>query len=182
MLGVAPDADEQTIKKAYRKLARQYHPDINPGDRKAEERFKEINEAYEALSDPERRRKYDQLREQYQRWQQHGGVGEFDWSPWQTAPGQTVYTYTVSPEDLEDLFGGESPFSDFFGSIFGQPRTAAPRGPQRGRNIELPVDISFEEAFHGTRGSGPRRWWRTAPCGAPCAPLWSRRRGGTCAV
>ena len=67
-LGVAPDADDQAIKQAYRKLARQYHPDVNPGDKQAEERFKEINEAYQALSDPERRRKYDELREQYQRW------------------------------------------------------------------------------------------------------------------
>ncbi|MDW8148258.1 MAG: J domain-containing protein [Roseiflexaceae bacterium] len=170
ILGVPPDADEQTIKKAYRKLARQYHPDVNPGDKKAEERFKEINEAYEALSDPERRRKYDQLREQYQRWQQRGGVGEFDWGPWQTAPGQTVYTYTtVSPEDLEDLFGSESPFSDFFSTIFGQPRGVAPRGPQRGRDIELPVEISLEEAFHGTTRSlqaGTRRIEAKIPVGA----------------
>jgi curved DNA-binding protein len=169
VLGVPPDADEQAIKKAYRKLARQYHPDVNPGDKKAEERFKEINEAYEALSDPERRRKYDHLRDQYQRWQQHGG-GEFDWGPWQTAPGQTVYTYTtVSPEDLEDLFGSESPFSDFFGTIFGQPRSAAPRGPQRGRDIELPVEISLEEAFHGTTRSlqtGTRRIEAKIPVGA----------------
>ncbi len=170
ILGVPPDADEQTIKKAYRKLARQYHPDVNPGDRQVEERFKEINEAYEALSDPERRRKYDHLRDQYQRWQQRGGGGEFDWSPWQTAPGQTVYTYTtVSPEDLEDLFGSESPFSDFFGTIFGQPRTAPPRGPQRGRDIELPIEISLDEAFHGTTRSlqaGTRRIEAKIPVGA----------------
>ncbi len=171
VLGVPPDADDQTIKKAYRKLARQYHPDVNPGDKKAEERFKEINEAYEALSDPERRRKYDHLREQYQRWQQRGGSGEFDWGPWQTAPGQTVYTYTtVSPEDLEDLFGSESPFSDFFGTIFGQPRAATPpRGPQRGRDVELPVEISLEEAFHGATRSlqaGTRRIEAKIPVGA----------------
>ncbi len=169
ILGVPPDADDQTIKKAYRKLARQYHPDVNPGDKQVEERFKEINEAYEALSDPERRRKYDHLREQYQHWQQRGG-GEFDWSPWQTAPGQTVYTYTtVSPEDLEDLFGSESPFSDFFGTIFGQPRAAPPRGPQRGRDIELPVEISLDEAFHGTTRSlqaGTRRIEAKIPIGA----------------
>ncbi len=170
ILGVPPDADEQTIKKAYRKLARQYHPDVNPGDRQVEERFKEINEAYERSDDPERRRKYDHLRDQYQRWQQRGGGGEFDWSPWQTAPGQTVYTYTtVSPEDLEDLFGSESPFSDFFGTIFGQPRTAPPRGPQRGRDIELPIEISLDEAFHGTTRSlqaGTRRIEAKIPVGA----------------
>ena len=64
VLGVSPDADEQTIKQAYRTLARQYHPDVNPGDPQAEERFKEINEAYQALGDRERRQKYDELRQQ----------------------------------------------------------------------------------------------------------------------
>src|SRR4029079_15336582 len=87
-LGVAPDADEQAIKQAYRKLARQYHPDVNPGDTQAEERFKEINEAYQALSDPERRRKYHELREQYQRWQQRGGRGDFNPGWGRAAPGQ----------------------------------------------------------------------------------------------
>lgn len=169
ILGVPPDADEQTIKKAYRKLARQYHPDVNPGDKNAENRFKEINEAYEALSNPERRKKYDQLREQYQRWQQYGGRGEFDWGQWQAAPGQTVYTYTVSPEDLEDLFGGDSPFSDFFGTIFGQPRAEAARGPRRGRDLELTVEITLEEAFRGTTRSlqvGARRIEAKIPPGA----------------
>src|SRR5919202_1759310 len=108
VLGVAPDADEQTIKQTYRKLARQYHPDVNPGDKAAEERFKEINEAYEALSDPEKRQKYDQLRQQYQQWQQRGGREGFDWGGWQAQPGQGVYTRTVTPEDLGDLFGGAS--------------------------------------------------------------------------
>src|SRR5213593_4316651 len=92
-LGVAPDADEQAIKQAYRKLARQYHPDVNPGDTQAEERFKEINEAYQALSDPERRRKYDELREQYQRWQQRGGRGDFNWGRGQAAPGEQAYSW-----------------------------------------------------------------------------------------
>src|SRR5919108_2248938 len=95
VLGVSPDADEQTIKQAYRKLARQYHPDVNPGDQAAEERFKEVNEAYQALSDPERRRKYDELRQNYQQWQQHGERGGFNWNQWQAAPGQDVYTRPV---------------------------------------------------------------------------------------
>ncbi|GAB4433940.1 MAG: DnaJ C-terminal domain-containing protein [Chloroflexi bacterium OHK40] len=169
VLGVAPDADDQTIKKAYRTLARQYHPDVNPGDKQAEERFKEINEAYQALSDPERRRKYNELREQYQRWQQRGGAGEFNWGQWQATPGQQVYTYNVTPEDLEDLFGDASPFSDFFGSIFGQTRREQVARPRRGRDAELPVEISLEEAFHGTTRSiqiGERRIDAKIPPGA----------------
>ncbi len=176
-LGVAPDSDEKTIKQAYRKLARQHHPDVKPGDKEAEERFKEINEAYQALSDPERRKKYDALRKQYQQWSERGGRGDFDWGQWQTTPGgpgQGAYSYDVSPEDLEDLFGGGSPFSDFFGSIFGQagggPAGAgrAPR-PRRGRDHEAGVEISLEEAFHGTtRGLqiGDRRIEARIPPGA----------------
>jgi len=167
-LGVAPDSDEKAIKQAYRKLARQHHPDVKPGDKAAEERFKEINEAYQALSDPERRKKYDELRNQYQQWSERGGRGDFDWGRWQAAPGepgQEAYSYNVSPEDLDDLFGGRSPFSDFFGSIFGQagggPAGAGrtPR-PRRGRDHEAGVEITLEEAFHGTTRSlsiGDRR-------------------------
>jgi curved DNA-binding protein len=174
VLGVAPDADDQAIKQAYRKLARQYHPDVNPGDTQAEERFKEINEAYQALSDPERRRKYDELREQYQRWQQRGGRGDFNWGQWQAAPGEQTYAYNVSPEDLEDLFGGASPFSDFFSSIFGQTeggptRRAREVRPRRGRDLEATAEISLDEAFRGTtRGIqiGDRRIEARIPPGA----------------
>ena len=175
-LGVAPDSDDKTIKQAYRKLARQHHPDVKPGDKQAEERFKEINEAYQALSAPERRKKYDELRKQYQQWSERDGRGDFDWGRWQAAPGgqQGGYSYEVSPEDLEDLFGGGSPYSDFFGSIFGQAGggTAgagrAPR-PRRGRDHEVGVEISLEEAFHGTtRGLqiGDRRIEAKIPPGA----------------
>jgi curved DNA-binding protein len=167
ILGVAPDADEKTIKSTYRKLARQHHPDVNPGDKQAEERFKEIGEAYQALGDPERRRKYDELRAQYQSWQQQGGRagGGFDWGQWQAAPGQHTYTREVSPEDLEDLFGGADPFSDFFSSLYGQAeyrqagRAREPR-PRRGRDIEATAEITLEEALHGTSRSiqiGDRR-------------------------
>lgn len=152
-LGVSPDADEQTIKQAYRKLARQYHPDVNPGDTQAEERFKEVNEAYQALSDPERRRKYDELRQQYQRWQQRGGAGDFNWGQWQAGPEARTYTRTVSPDDLEDLFGGADPFSDFFSSIFGQSGFGQPGRtvrPRRGRDTDVAVEISLEEAYRGT--------------------------------
>jgi len=155
VLGVGPDADEKTIRDAYRKLARQYHPDVNPGDPQAEERFKEINEAYQALGDPEKRQTYEELRRQYQQWQQTGARGGFDWSQRQAAPGERAYTRTVSPEDLQDLFGDRSPFSDFFSSIYGDVdygdggRGSGAR-PRRGRDLDAPVEITLAEAFSGT--------------------------------
>jgi curved DNA-binding protein len=156
ILGVARDADPQEIKKAYRRLARQYHPDVNPGDKKAEDRFKEVNEAYEVLSDAEKRSKYDQFGRDWQRYQQAGaaGPGGFDWGRYaqQAGPGGQ-YTYATS-EDLEDLFGGQAGFSDFFESLFGaqaarQRTTARQPRPGRGQDIEHPVQVSLAEAYHG---------------------------------
>ena len=151
VLGVSPDADQKTIKQTYRKLARQYHPDVNPGNKEAEERFKEINEAYQALSNPEQRKKYDELRAQYQRWQQSGrSPRDFNWQSWAAQPGQEANVQYGSPEDFEDLFGGESPFSDFFSTIFGQARgRSAPAGPRKGQDVEAIVELTLEEAFHG---------------------------------
>jgi curved DNA-binding protein len=160
ILGVSRDAGEKEIKRAFRRLARKHHPDVNPGDPEAEERFKEINEAYEVLSDSEKRRKYDQLGADWSRWQQAGGrPGDFDWGRWTTgAPGgQRVYVRHGTPEDLEDLFGGASSFSDFFAQIFGGMGTgAAPGGfeyrarPQRGQDYEQELEISLREAYQGT--------------------------------
>ncbi len=158
ILGVSRDATEDEIKRAYRRLARKYHPDVNPGDKEAEERFKEINEAYEVLSDPEKRRKYDQLGAAWREWERMGGrPGDFDWSQWVSAApgGQRVYVRYGTAEDLEDLFGGSSPFSDFFTQIFGG-LGGAPGGfefrarPRRGQDLEHEVEISLEEAYHGT--------------------------------
>jgi curved DNA-binding protein len=159
ILGVDKNASEQEIKRAYRKLARKYHPDVNPNDPQAETRFKEINEAHEVLSDSEKRAKYDQLGADWQRWQQVGGrPGDFNWEQWTTGPeGQRVHVRYGSPEDLEDLFGGQSPFSDFFTSIFGGMggRTARSGGfeyrsrSQRGQDLEHEVEISLAEAYHG---------------------------------
>jgi curved DNA-binding protein len=154
ILGVPPDAEKKVIKQTYRELAKKYHPDVNPGNKEAEEKFKTINEAYQVLSDAEKRNKYDELRAQYQRWQQAGGhKQDFDWQNWSAQPGQGVHVQYASPEDLEDLFGSASPYSDFFNNIFGQVggrgRGTAPK-PRRGRNVEFELDLTLEEAYHGT--------------------------------
>jgi curved DNA-binding protein len=161
ILGVSRDADEQEIKRAFRRMARKHHPDVNPGDREAEERFKEINEAYEVLSDPEKRQKYDQLGSAWKDWERRGGQpGDFNWGQWGAgAPGgQRVNVQYGSPEDLQDLFGDASPFSDFFTRLFGglggggAPGGAYQRqpGPRRGQDLEQEVEISLEEAYHGS--------------------------------
>lgn len=153
VLEIPPDADDKTIKKAYRKLARQYHPDINSDNQQAEERFKAVNEAYQTLSDPEKRRRYDEMRQQSRYWQ-HFGAGEpADWGQWQDVAGGRVYSQTISPEEWRDIFSGQGDiFSDMFGSAFGGgfQGNGAPRA-QRGRDIDATVHISLEEALHGAR-------------------------------
>ncbi len=145
ILGVDRKASEKEIKRAYRKLAVKYHPDKNPGDKAAEERFKEINEAYEVLSDPEKRAKYDQLGESWRTYQRMGGQpGDFDWSQWMSgAPGGVHIEFG----DLGDLFGGG--FSDFFNAVFGGME-ARRRAARRGRDIQQPITISLTEAYTGT--------------------------------
>lgn len=163
ILGVDKNADEKEIKKAYRKLARQYHPDVNPDNKQAEARFKEANEAYEVLGDAEKRHKYDRLGANWNAYQSAGrDPSGFDWSQWTTgAPGGP--RVNVQYGDINELFG-QGGFSDFFQSIFGgmggqyggsgasfgrsgqyQPR------PARGQDLEHPVEITLEEAFHGTQ-------------------------------
>jgi curved DNA-binding protein len=159
ILGVDRNASEKEIKRAYRQLARQSHPDVNPGDSQAEERFKEINEAHEVLSDPEKRAKYDRLGSSWQQWQRTGGdPGQFDWSQWFSgSPGGVRVEWGG---DLGDLFGasGAGVFSDFFRTIFGGtgPRNGsarrAPTGQSGGqfRDLETTVEITLEEALRGT--------------------------------
>lgn len=167
-LGVAKNSDNNEIKKAYRKLARKYHPDMNPGDKTAEDKFKEVNEAYEVLSDPDKRQKYDRFGAQWQQYERSGGRPEdFDWTQWKTGQPGGTYTRTISPEELEQMFGGSfGGFSDFFETLFGGGlgRRAAGQGagfgnrersvrPQRGRDTEHSLQISLEDAYRGTTSS-----------------------------
>lgn len=155
ILGVPPNADRKVIQQTFRQLARKHHPDVNPGNKDAEEKFKTINEAYQVLSDAEQRKKYDELRAQYQQWQQTGGhQQDFDWQNWSAQPGTGARVQYASPEDMDDLFGSASPYSDFFTNIFGQARKSGngqgtSSRPRRGRDVEYGVDLSLEEAFHG---------------------------------
>lgn len=161
ILGVDRNASQKEIKKAYRRLARKYHPDVNPGDKEAEEHFKEINEAQEVLTDPEKRRKYDQLGASWQQWQRTGrDPSGFDWSQWFAgAPGggRVHVQYGDASDLFGDMFGGG--FSDFFEAIFGGMGRQGPQawagtrqaGPRRGQDYEQPVEIRLEEASSGTR-------------------------------
>lgn len=139
VLGVTRTATDKEIRNAYRKLARTHHPDVNPNDRAAEARFKEINAAYEVLSDPEKRKKYDKYGAQ---WEQADQIEEmqrrqsgWNWSPGAQAGG--------SADGLGDL-------GAVFETLFRRER--GPRGPirRRGRDVETAVEVSLEEAFHGT--------------------------------
>jgi len=154
ILGVAPNAEKKVIQQTFRQLARKHHPDVNPGNQEAEEKFKTYNEAYQVLSDAKQRQKYDELRAEYQQWQKTGHrQQDFNWQNWSAEPGQGARVQTVNAEDLEDLFGSDSPYSDFFSSLFGQTRKsgrgAAP-GPRQGRDLDYEVDLTLEEAFQGT--------------------------------
>ena len=117
ILGVTRSASEKEIKQAYRRLARKYHPDVNPGDKAAEQKLKEFNEAYEVLGNKDKRVKYDKLGSSWYQYQQHGGDPRgFDWSQWWGGqPGGT----RVDLGDLSGLFGEAGGFSDFFTTVFG---------------------------------------------------------------
>jgi len=162
VLGVSKDAKQKDIQSAFRRLARQYHPDVNPDNKEAEEKFKEINEANEVLSDPEKRKKYDEMSAYYQQYGAWPGAGRAAGA--QGHDGGRHYQYqTMNEEDLEDLFGGSSPFSDFFETYFhsgftgAQARRAGARAGQHartsmaGRDVEANVEVTLPEAYQGTQ-------------------------------
>ena len=161
ILGVAKNADQKEIRQAYRKLARKHHPDVNPGDKAAEDHFKEINEANEVLSDPEKRKKYDEMNayyQQYGHWPGAGNATSAGGADGGYEGGQYQYR-TVNEEDLRDIFGDQSPFSDFFGTYFGDSyepggstSTASGRRQRAtvGQDVEATIEVSLSDAYKGT--------------------------------
>src|SRR3989442_2693325 len=144
-LGVAKTANAKEIKQAYRKLARKHHPDVNPGDKAAEAKFKEINEAYEVLGDPDKRKKYDELGANWRMYEQAGGAGAGfggqQGGAWNVHfGGQPSGGFrTMTEEEVREMFGDGDTFSDFFHTFFGaQVGTAGARGPARARTRSPP--------------------------------------------
>jgi curved DNA-binding protein len=153
ILGIDRNASQEDVKRAYRKLARQFHPDVNPGDASAEDRFKDINEAYEVLSDPQKRNRYDHLGTSWNQWRSRGSTGGFEdfARQWYTGSGGGSQYVNV-----EDFLGRGGSLGDLLEGLFGfgGSRSSGSRyGYQqmrRGQDVEVPVELTFEEAFHGT--------------------------------
>ena len=152
ILGVDCSATAEEIKKSYRNLAKKHHPDLNKGNKQAEERFKEVNEAYEVLGDSKKRERYDQLGSSYSQWQERGeNPGNFNWNDWFSGQ-QAARGRQPASGDSDDGFGG---FSDFFSAIFGG-MSGSGRSPQyrqqaRPQPLEQKVQITLEEAYRGTQ-------------------------------
>jgi len=145
ILGVPKTATDKEIKSAYRRLARKYHPDVNPGDKQAEEKFKDISEAYEVLGDADKRKKYDTFGSQFQ-FIPEGGGGDF----YQARPGGVQFDF--------DLSGGGGGLGDLLGGLFGRGRAAA-----GGEDLQYEIEVALEEAFAGAE----RRFTITAPASCP---------------
>ena len=165
VLGVDRTASADEIKKAFRKLARKCHPDVNPGDQSAETKFKELNEANEVLGDPDTRRKYDQLGANWRQYENmppgasgpFGGAGPFGPGPrgdvkWNVNFGGGPGGRTMSEDEVREMFG-ENPFSDFFQTFFAGGGQTAGREPRqrkrRGRDVEHTIELELEQAYKG---------------------------------
>jgi molecular chaperone DnaJ len=143
ILGVKREASEKEIKQAYRRLARRYHPDVNPGDKSAEAKFKEINAAYEVLSDKEKRQKYNQYGDQWQYADQFARTGQqAQYRDFTTGDGTTFHFASGDIGDIDSLF------EEILGGA--RTRTSYRRQPRRGQDLESPVEVTLEEAYGGT--------------------------------
>ena len=178
ILGVGREASKDEISKAFKKLARQYHPDLNPGNKEAEEKFKEINEAYEVLKDEQKRKMYDQLGPNWQQGQQFSGGNPFGGGG--PFGGGTRFTFNGQEFSGGQGFEG-SGFSDFFETLFGGRQSAQFGGqgfdgfssrPQRGRDVEADITVSLEDAVKGGErsvtlqgGDGPKTLKVNIPAG-----------------
>ena len=166
-LGVPKTASEKEIKQAFRKLARKHHPDVNPGDKAAEAKFKDINEAYEVLGDTAKRKKYDELGANWRAYEQAEASGANPFAgQWNVnvggGPGGGAGGgfRTMTQDEMEELFGNQNPFSDFFTTFFGGGVSAEPgsrRGARstrarhrQGRDVEHQIELTLEDAYHGT--------------------------------
>jgi molecular chaperone DnaJ len=145
ILGIKKGATEKDVKQAYRRLARKFHPDVNPGNKSAEAKFKEINEAYEVLSDKENRKKYDRYGDKWQYADQFEQAGQQQRQYWEYSPGGSS-SFSFSGGDIGDMDG-------ILEGLFGRGHTGTFRRqtqPQKGQNLESPVEVTLEEAYHGT--------------------------------
>ena len=168
-LGVTKKATREEIKKAFRKLARKHHPDVNPGDASAEAKFKGINEAYEVLGDTDKRRKFDDLGANWTNYERAQAAGQnpvdtgwpFGGGPFAGGGAQSEVRWnvdtrggrhTMSDEDSREMFG-DDPFSDFFKTFFtvdeSRPHQAHSRRKRKGRDVEHPIELTLKQAFSG---------------------------------
>ncbi|HZR21953.1 MAG TPA: DnaJ C-terminal domain-containing protein [Vicinamibacterales bacterium] len=179
-LGVAKTATPKELKQAYRKLARKFHPDVNPNDKSAETKFKEINEAYEVLGDPDKRKKYDELGANWKAYERSGAPGggpfggfdpsQFGGGGWDVHFGQGAGSgagggyRTMTEDEMRDMFGDGNPFSDFFQTFFGgqsrgaadaqrRGRGARARSAHAGRDVESEIELGLDEAYNGATRS-----------------------------